>query len=190
MKAMHWLRALTSDYWQYLSSLLAVGGLLLLYIGSQKQIQFIHDGKTQQISTHARDVGALLAALNIDLSEGDEISPAIDQRLVDQQIVVYEQSSPVVLDHEGELIRTRTAQDRPENILNQSGLRLFPGDSIEIYPSQIESTTSYRSGDPRSIRIDRSYPIEVQLDSETMRFSSSAATLGEALWKQGIILFP
>lgn len=189
MKAMHWLRARISDYWQYLSSLLAVGGLLLLYLGSQKQIQFIHDGKTQQISTHARDVGSLLAALNIDLSEGDEISPAIDQQLVDQQIVVYDKSSPVVLDHEGELIWSRTAQDLPENILNQSGLRLFPGDSIDIYPSQIEPTTPDLSGDPRWLRIDRSYPIEVQIGSETLRFSSSAATLGEALWEQGIILF-
>lgn len=188
MKAMNWLQERIKDTWKYLSPLLAVGGFIFLFIGSQKQITLIIDGNVEQRSTHARSVGALLREFNLKPGPGDQITPALSDPLEDGQVVVFTTSYPVTLDEEGDLIATRSTASLPENILAATELRLYPGDSLETYGRASGKVASANQHNDYWLRIDRGYPIRLMMGDEILQFSSSASTLGEALWEAGIEL--
>jgi uncharacterized protein YabE (DUF348 family) len=188
MKALVWLQERILDYRKIISPLLAVVGLLFVYHGTQKQVTLIVDNQSLQIHTHARTVRSLLAEIDIQPSPGDEIFPAIDQPLEDHQTVIFKTSSQLLLDEEGELEAARSTEGISENILAQLGLRLFPGDSVRSYGTGISATPS-SDQTWRILRIDRGHSLRVKLGDGVVAFSSSAPTLGEALWEAGIEVF-
>jgi uncharacterized protein YabE (DUF348 family) len=189
MKAMSWLQERISNHWKYVPPLLAVGGFIFVFLGSQKHVTVIMNGESRRLSTHARSVGSLLLEMDIHPTTGDELSPGVNQVLHRNQIVVYNTSSAVILDEEGDLTSAQTTQVIPENILAQTGLRIFPGDSLVSYGAGTQSAAVQSRREEQWIRIDRGHPIRLQLGDEVLQFSSSEPTLGEAVWQAGIVLY-
>jgi uncharacterized protein YabE (DUF348 family) len=189
MKAMNWLQGRISDHWKKVTPLLAVGGFIFIFISSQKHVIVIINGESYMLSTHARSVGSLLDEMDIFPNPGDELFPGVNQPLERNQTVVYTTSSAVILDEEGELAVARTTKFIPENILAQKGVRIFPGDSLVSYGSGIHPTADQIKRGEHWLRIDRGHPIKLQVGNEMLEFSSSEPTLGEALWRAGIVLY-
>jgi uncharacterized protein YabE (DUF348 family) len=188
MKALVWLQERILDYRNILSPLLAVVGFLLVYHGTQKQVTLIVDDQSLLVYTHARTVKSLLDEMDIQPGPGDQIHPATDRPLPNHQTVIFNTSSQILLDEEGKLKATRSTESISENILVQLGLRLFPGDSVRSYgidrlgPASLEQPW-------RLLRIDRGHPVKVKFGDGEVGFSSSAPTLGGALWEAGIEVF-
>ena len=189
MKALNWIQGQIRDHQQQLTSLLAVGGFVLLFFSTQKHVTVIVNGQGLRISTHARTVGSLLEEMDLHPESGDEISPELDSDLSSEQVVLLTSSKSVVLDKEGDLVLARTTESLPENILVQAGLRLFPGDSIRIYGDKSPENDPSPITAGLRLRLDRGHSIRIAIDDQILQFSSSAATLGEALWDAGFEIY-
>jgi uncharacterized protein YabE (DUF348 family) len=189
MNALNDLRDWIRDHQKVLTSFLAVGGLLLVFIGTQKQVTLIANDQIELLSTHARTIGALLAETGFTPVPGDEIFPPLNHQLKDKQVIVFNSSRSLILDEDGDVKRARTTQQLPENILMQTGYRLYPGDSIRSFGNFSSEPEMGSVGRDLWLRIDRGHPIQLEIDGDLLQFSSSAATLGEALWEAGIAIY-
>lgn len=187
MERKAWLQERIISYRYHLSTLFLVGGALFLYFGTQKQLTLIVNDQIHQVSTHARTIQALLSEVDISLQDDDEISHTLDAKVRDDQIILVKSSRPTIIDEEGELVLVQTTASLPENILIQSDTRIFPGDSVRQF-GQYSLKQQQPSTNTTWLRLDHGYPIRLEVDGESRLFSSSATTLGEALWEIGIKL--
>ena len=189
MKALTWLQERIREHHYLLTSFLAVGGFILLFVSTQKHITLIINGQELEISTRARNVGSLLNEMDLYPGPGDTISPDLESTLRDEQVVILDTSSFVVLDEEGNLVLSRSTESLPENILIQAGLLLYPGDSIRMFGNNAAANNLSPSRIGLQLRLDRGHSILLEVDGDTRKITSSATTLGEALWESGIEIY-
>lgn len=189
MKALTWLQDRIRDRQYLLTSFLAVSGFVLLFYSTQKHVTLIVNGQGFEISTHARTVGALLEEMDLNLTAGDTISPEPQNNLSNEQVVIFNTSTYIVLDEDGELGLLRSTESLPENILIQEGLLLYPGDSVRMFGNNALANALSPSKVGLQLRLDRGHSIFLEVDGEMRKITSSAPTLGEALWESGIELY-
>ena len=189
MKALTWLQERIRDHHYLLTSFLAVGGFILLFISTQKHITLIINGQALEISTRARNVGSLLEEMDLYPGPGDTISPDLESTLRDEQVVILDTSTFVVLDEEGDLVLSRSTESLPENILVQAGLLLYPGDSIRMFGNNAAGNNLSPSRTGFQLRLDRGHSVVLEVDGDMRNITSSAPTLGEALWESGIEIY-
>ncbi|MBM3136720.1 MAG: DUF348 domain-containing protein [Chloroflexi bacterium] len=72
------------------------------------------------------------------------------------------------------------------NWLLAAGIRIFPGDSISYSGIEVQSSFEIPDGGEMQIFFQPGVPVFLLMDGKPMQFSSSAQTIGEALWDQGI----
>lgn len=78
-----------------------------------------------------------------------------------------------------------TADRIPGNILQQAGIRMFPGDRVLVDGQQYKPDQSLPLAASRVLQIIPASKITVQEGSATRNIFSSAPTLGQALWEAG-----
>jgi len=168
-----------------LASLIVLG--ILLALGLRKTITLIVDGQTRTLTTYALTVGGLLQVENIPLGEEDFLDPSLSSWLKNRQTVTLVRAIPVQIWADGQLISFTSAERLPAQLLSQAGVVVGPGDQLfsqgQPYPLELpfaENTAFI------SLQINRLVPFSLEDAGQTYTFSSSAATLGEALAEAGI----
>ncbi len=73
----------------------------------------------------------------------------------------------------------------PGNILQKAGIRLFPSDRIFIDGQQYEPAQPVLAADERVIQFIPASHVTVEQGNRTVDITSSASTLGQALWEAG-----
>ena len=106
-------------------------GLLCLLAGfgilgwlTRKTVTIQMDGKTHSFTTYSWTVGGALNAAGIQLHQGDEISPTLDQRLVDGERISLRQAVPISILADGKIRQIDSAKRTPGEILGQAGISL------------------------------------------------------------------
>jgi len=80
--------------------------------------------------------------------------------------------------------------DLTANLLLNAGIPLYPQDAIIYNGIRIPHNFSLPKLDGNQLVYKPAVPVTITQDEGTWRFYSGAATLGEALWEQNIILSP
>ncbi len=83
----------------------------------------------------------------------------------------------------GGLPPVQAADTRPGNILQKAGIHLFPGDRILVDGQIYKPDQPLIAADNRVIQIIPAARITIRQNEKQIIFSSSASTLGQALWK-------
>lgn len=96
---------------------------------------------------------------------------------------------PVHLYTNGSLISLDGSGLIPANMLAEAGLHLFPGDRLLAAGREISANVPLPAG-TNLLQYVPGIPITLSEDGRVRVFTSSAATLGEALWQAGIKLDP
>lgn len=171
-----------------LALVIAFCGLMLLGLGLQKTVTINIDGEATEIVTSAWTVGALLEEAEVAVGENDAISPPLETWLWGGEIISINRAAWVTLHADGETTSLHTLERSPANLLDDAGLRLFPGDQLLVdgQPSEVDEQLS--PGRNHSLQIRRAQQVSLVRGEELLTFSSTAATLGEALWENGIAL--
>jgi uncharacterized protein YabE (DUF348 family) len=163
-------------------------GLLLIFV-VRKTIIINIDEEQREITTQSLTVSGALRQAQIPLHPEDSVSLNLNQMLRDGDTITIERASQIHILDDGESYIFMSAERSPANLLTSLDISIYPDDRIVVngLPYYPESILPYLP--THSIQIIRATPISVSLKGDQLKFNTSVATLGQALWKNGIHLY-
>lgn len=166
--------------------------LILVYSWLRKTVELNIDGQTQRLTVFSFKVADLLRIENVSLAEADLISPSLSHWLREGDIVTIQRAVQVPIQADGKVQFLLTAAQIPSYILTQAGISYSSGDSIlaDGTPVSFDQrlVKNRQTGRFPSLQLRRVVPYSVAEGSKTETFQTSAPTLGQALWQEGIVL--
>jgi uncharacterized protein YabE (DUF348 family) len=147
-----------------------------------------HDHVKQIVPSRESSVGSLLQKLNIKLSEGDRVEPALTTPIDQDQfrVNVYRAVPMHVVDN-GQRIFTMSAATTPRSITNQAGINTFPEDNVTTKPAENFLASGSIS---QEVEIDRATPVNVNLYGAPVVMRTHAKTVRGLLAEKRIKLQP
>ena len=173
------------------------------------------DGYTLEVRTHRRTVGDLLQEMGLTAPGArprpeDVVLPGPDAALSPGQLVIVQRARPVQLTIGGDTRRFYTRGQTLEEIFAGAGVYLSPYDEIEVdgrLATDIQAPLSFPTPPPPPlvgraryswaerpatalrIRVRRAIDVQVTDDSGPYVLHTTAATVGEALLREGVVLY-
>jgi len=92
------------------------------FVWAHKGVTVVVDGNAAYYKTQADTVGSLLDEVGIDLAEGDVVSPALGEPLVDAATVIVRHAIPVKIDFGGDITELRVIGSTVADALVAAGL--------------------------------------------------------------------
>jgi uncharacterized protein YabE (DUF348 family) len=171
------------------AGLAAALGIVLITLSLHKTIFLVVNGKIEEISTYALTVNNLLKSQDLHLTEDERISPAPGTILWGGELVILDIANSVEITVNGDQHTLQTAERRPENILLDLGMLLFPKDRILVDGVTIEFESLLSLGNSHQIQVLRGTPVTIEFENSSHQFISDADSLSEALENEGIEVF-
>ncbi len=172
--------------------LLAVIALLSVafLLGLRKNVTLSIDGESRQFTTYAFKVADLLRSQNIPLSDQDQLSPALDAWLKNRQTISLLHAIPVQVMADGKVVSVISPERTPSNLVAQAGVTINPADVLLSNGLPVDPNLPFPL-DSQSIALQvvRSISFTLTVDGKSKDLSSTAPTLGSALWAAGISLY-
>ena len=179
------IRSYPRDSLRLAAAALAVAGLATLEFATRTEVTVILDGAPRKIVTHARSVAGALREAGLRLGPSDLSAPDLSAPVGDGDRIEVRRARPIRIDVDGATRMHVTAALRPENILADAGIRLYPGDRLWADGLPLSSGASLPKAATR-IRVERGLAVTLNASGTKRQLRSSAPTLGEALWESGI----
>jgi Uncharacterized protein conserved in bacteria len=175
--------------WIILSSAL----VLLLIIGiwlMGRDVTVNVDGQTYLVHTHALTVAGTLRGMGIPLSDADQVNPPANAWLNANTSIQLVRSRALVLwvDPDGTVVEIQTAAKTPREALALVNLTPSANDSFKLNGSPIGVDDPLPIGTRLILQYTPAVAIHLQGLDKDQDLSSSADTLGQALWQAGIHL--
>lgn len=184
---------------------LAGNGMILGYLATRIEVSLVINGHSYTTRTHQTTVGSLLDELEIPLSDEDIVFPPLDEPLTDLGQVVIQKAEPVALEADGRRLDLSTHSRTVLELLREAGVSfgrhdrvLVEGEEVNLDYSLAGSDTSDAAdADPSAlwhhppvrIQILRAVPITVRDGLVPMTVQTTASTVGQALYEEGILLY-
>jgi uncharacterized protein YabE (DUF348 family) len=109
--------------------------------------------------------------------------------LADEDTVLIEHASPVMIQADGKIYNITSIERKPANLIALANIHLFPGDQIIVDGIPSMPDIELARAPTHSLQIQRAATIRLQDGAQTLNIVSTASSLGEALWEDGIHLF-
>ncbi len=167
----------------------ALCGFVLIYFATARTVHLEINGSERSLRTHARTVTAALRDGGVTVGDEDQVQPPASEKLTPGMTIRVQNAREVTIHTGGEIEKVLTTESSPENILLEAGIRVFPGDQIDVTmwfedPSGVQ-VPEY----PLSIQLHPGVALEIIDAGISIPVRSAAATVGEVLWDAGIILY-
>lgn len=174
--------------------LTALGVLAIIFIviffGLRKTVTLDVDGTPRTLNTYALRVSDLLAAQNIALSPSDELSPSLGTWLKNGSTVTLVHAIPVQVLADGKLTTLSSAERVPAKLLAETGVQLGPADTLLSNGRVVDPSLAFPSSiHAISLQLVRATRFTLNVNGETQTLTSTAPTLGSALWAAGYALY-
>ncbi|MBC8504842.1 MAG: DUF348 domain-containing protein [Anaerolineales bacterium] len=163
--------------------------VVIALILTRKQIIIIINGEEQKFVTNALTVERLLTLADIPLGEYDYVYPTLKTWLRKDSSIVIEQAAQIQIFADGETYSMLTPERTPVILLAKAGIGLSPDDRILADGVSIALDQALSPAPSHSLQVRRATQITLDDGGQDYHFASAAATLGEALWEQGITLY-
>ncbi len=172
-------------------------------------VTVVVDDRAETVSTMRSDVRGLLADLGLALRPEDRVVPSLDTRLQPGAVIAVQRARPCMIYADGETYLVHTHAATVGGVLAGADMRLTPGDEIWMDGSRVGPETllphpqhqalPVRFARPRawtgqalapvSLEIRRARQITVDDGSVPYTILTTAPTVGEALLREGLILY-
>jgi len=146
------------------------------------------DGEEQTVTTWAWTVGDALSAAEIPVIEGDIVTPAINERLSSDGKVSIKKAFWVSITADGKTQSLWTAERQPQKLLDMANINPSPNDHLLWNGIPIEIEKELPKTPSHSLQIQRASTVVVTENGQQSQFATTAPTLGQALWDEGITL--
>jgi uncharacterized protein YabE (DUF348 family) len=151
------------------------------FVAFQKTVTLAVDGETRVVNTFAGDVAGVLDGQEIDVSEHDLVSPALDSPVGDGTTVTVRYARLLTLDIDGESREVWTTARNVDEALDQIGMRT---DGAVLSASR--SSSIGRDGLALSMRMPKT--ITIAADGAAEELTTTASTVADAIEEAGVAL--
>ena len=167
-------------------------GFLVLFSWLRKSVELSIDGESQRLTLFALTVADVLRSENIFLAEADLISPASSHWLKEGETITIQRAVHVPILADGKTYSILTAARTPLNILTQAKIPYSAGDMI-LADGKSVAVNEPLQKDPHTgrfptLQVRPSISFSFTDNSQKATLTSTASTLGQALWQAGIVL--
>ena len=163
---------------------------LALGLGLRKNVTMSVDGTSRNITTNAFKVGDLLRSEHISLSPSDKLSPSQNAWLKNGETITLVHAIPVQILADSIISSIYTADRTPSSLLTQAGVHSMPGDMLLSNAQHLDAAQSFPLNSPSiSIQVIRAISFTLTVDGKSQTLTSTAPTLGSAIWDAGYQLF-
>jgi len=167
----------------------AVIGVVLIAFSANKNIFLVINGELQEHTTFALTVDGFLEEQGILLQESDRVSPSSRTMLWGNETIFLTISKGIQIFADGQTISLNTAERRPENIILEAGLLLYPQDRLLVDGLSVGENSIMSPAESHSIQVLRGTDIELQTEDGIFHFTTDTDILADALWKENIEIF-
>jgi uncharacterized protein YabE (DUF348 family) len=189
--------------------LLLAGGALLIsgYLSTQTPVLLSLDGDNRLLGTHQTTVAAVLRDQGIALQPEDVVQPDPATLVTPGLQIEVRRASHVTIQVDGRVLETRTHEPAPLTILADLGVRVGPADEVVVDGQALGQAAGSSSllaalallpapgatpappAPPELIAVRRAVEITVDDGGTLLVVRTTQPTVGQALYKAGIILF-
>jgi uncharacterized protein YabE (DUF348 family) len=141
------------------------------------------DGQTQQVRAFGHGVDAVLAAADVDVTDRDLVSPAVDDSVTDGDTVVVRTAKQITLTVDGQTQTHWTTASTVGEALSALEVR-----TAGAKLSAARSEPLGRQG--ADVVVDTPKTVQVVVDGTTVPVTSTGATVGDALAQAGVTVAP
>ena len=171
---------------------LVVGSLVVGYGAMRTPVILVTGGQTRQVQTHRDTVFGLLLDLGIPVGDEDvvlyngaDVTRELDTPLEPGARVTVERARLVLVTTDGQSVGFSTFARSLDTVLEEARVSVGPHDSV-----QVEGDLSAEMGDqPAHIIVQRAIPLTLVENGQMTILHTTAATVGEALDREGITLY-
>jgi resuscitation-promoting factor RpfB len=167
-------------------------GLSLLALAARaltpRTVTVVVDGQEQVLQTYAWKVAGALAEAGLDIQGGVQVRPPLDSWLLGDSAVTIERPAQALILADGEQFMASGAGLTPAELLAQVGILLSEPDQLFLDGEPVQPDEPLPARGALLLQVRRGVPIIVIDGPLTYSFTSTAATLGAALWEAGIRL--
>ncbi|MDW7991914.1 MAG: ubiquitin-like domain-containing protein [Anaerolineae bacterium] len=175
-----------------LAALAFVGFLLAGYHDRLTPVTLVVDGTERRVWTHQDTVGGLLADRGFALGEKDWVSHALNHPLRPGMTIEVRRARPVLVRADGHSTLVWTHNPQVQAALGEAGVSLRPGDEVHTTSCDqaIDIPACQNSDAPVLIvEVRRAVPVTLHEDGRTLRFTTTASTVGQALERLGLNVY-
>ncbi len=142
------------------------------------------DGVEQTLPTRAQTVEDLLNRLEIKISEGDIVEPKLKTQILEDDFTVnIYRARPVTVVDGKKRVTKLSAQQSPEAIAKEAGIKLYPEDNVEI---SVPEDVLKEGVVGEKFVIERSVPVKLVLYGQTYELRTHSDTVAELLIEKNI----
>jgi uncharacterized protein YabE (DUF348 family)/3D (Asp-Asp-Asp) domain-containing protein len=171
-----------------------VGGLVLLMIIGVllmgRQVTIVVDGQTYYVTTHGLTVSQALRGMGIKLTSADSVDPAANTWLTNVKQITVHRGRRIILWIDP--AEARFDLDSPattaRQLLTGAGYTPSDQDTVKLNGAVIGLDDELPAGNNLLVQYTPAISVDLTLDGITQSYSSSAETIGKALWQNGLRL--
>ena len=169
--------------------LIAIGGIALL---AHRPVTLRMGAQVWTVDTRALTVGWALRDGGFVLSDQDEITPGIDERLPWQDALIeIRRPRPVSVWREGGLLKTWwTSERRPDRLLAAAGVTLQSGDQLLWNGAPLGLDQLLPTEDEVLLQVRLAQAVTIRSGAQEKTVHTTGPTIGQALWSAGVMLTP
>ena len=169
----------------FLVAMLITGFLLM-----GREISVTVDGKTRVIQTRALTVSQALRGMGVELTSSDAVKPAANSWLAGVKAITVDRSRTVVIwmDPSGAKVSVSTPAKTPREALAAVGITAAEEDIVKINGSAVSLDDELSAGKGLLLQYSPAQTIQLTYNGQSQTLRSAAASLGDALWQNGITL--
>jgi len=167
----------------------AVLGILLIILSMHKTVSLVINGEPNEITTYKITVKGVLKSQGIELTVEERLLPDPGTLLWGGERIFLDISSAIEILADRETITLQTAERRPENIILDAGLLLFPKDRLLVDGVLHSGDKILSPGRNHQIQLLRGTPITLQMEDGRLDFISDADILADAFESENIEIF-
>jgi len=171
------------------SVILIISGLALIYFGANRSVTILKDGQSISINSRALTVGGALTDSGIQTRHADRILPAVSHLIGWKPTIVITTAKQVQVWTPQSALSENfyTTENLPGNILQEGGVRLYPGDKIRWNGAVIDANKPLPDIKSILLQVDTAIPVKIVYEDKDFSLYTAAPTVGHTLWEQGII---
>lgn len=184
-------------------------GMIAVYISTQREVNLVVDGQRYAVRTHQTSVAAVLDELGVELAPEDILLSSPDAPLNDNGPIVIHKAVPVSIEVDGRTLEVRTHTRTVADLLREAGITVdrydhvvLEGEDADLKASLSSYVPSHLNNPsarlhpaqlwnqrPLRLAIQRAVPITVYDGRVPITVQTTAATVGQALFDDGVILY-
>ena len=161
--------------------LLVLSGLSLVWFGLIREINIVLDSEDRTVRSASFSIESMLRSAGISPDEADRIITDPSQSIWELDTIHVETARKIILKTPNNEQVIETTEDIPANILNSTGIEMYPSDQVLINGEAIDANKPLPGDGTFLLQYNPADNFMLKIDGKELVVYTNEATLGGAL---------